>query len=457
MKKVLAFLTALAAFCCTSCNEKQDSINENPPVGDVTITTSAADIPEDTGEITETAEVSDENSDISEPAPELKHYTLSDFKEIKVNLNVQETPPPVKFKEYDLLGIEFEAKKSPCKLPENVKIENICPDSKNSANQLHMEYEEYCQQFMEKYAPVLESEDKPLILQTAFDGKNLYYLADYDTACPLVSHNFEIFRYNPETGENTCICEYSDGTEGLDIPIMMYFDNGLKFYTLNYLENNPSIRVYILDEASGSINKISESEIPFDNYVRNLSSYKSIPVDFTYAIPDMRLEKENRKMTAYTDKIKLETGINNCTPIMSTDNRMCFLQADGDVSILHTFDFEKMEKYTTQFESSDANRAYPIGDNVVVHYVYNQKCMYFIPELGAGFVMQDIERMSSPLGINYYANNSSVSVYGNKLALTNFDIGRYKSFYYEYTLLKDIEYNPIDKNPLKNLYIFEAD
>ncbi len=457
MKKVLAFITALTALFCTACDNKQDNISDNPPVGDVTSAVAEADVSENTGENTETADVSDGNSDSPVSDTELKHYTLADFKEIKVNLNVQETAPPVEFKEYDLSGIEFEAKKSPCKLPENVKIENICPDSENTAKRLRMEHKEYCQKFMESYAPVLESEDKPLILQTAFDGKNLYYLVDYDTACPLVSHNFEIFRYNPETEENVSIYEYSDGTVGFDIPITMYFDNGLQFYVLNYPENSPSISGYILDESSSSINKISEREIPIDNYVRDLSSYKSVPIDFNYTIADIQLENENRKVIAYTDKIKLETDINNCTAILSTDKRMCFLQADGDVSILHTFDFEKMEKYTTHFESSDATRAYQLGNNVLVHYVYNQKCMYFIPELGAGFVLQDVERLTSPLGTNYYANNSSVSQYGNKLALTNFYTGRHSSFYFDYTTLKDIEYTPIENDPLQKLYIFEAE
>ncbi len=452
MKKVLAFLTALTALFCTACNEKNDNINENPPVGDVTSVVSETNISENT----ETSEVSEENSVISQPAAELKHYTLDDFKKIKVNLNVQETAPPVEFKEYDLSGIEFEAKKSPCKLPENVKIENICPRSKASANEMKMEHEEYCQKFMESYAPILEGEDRPLILYTAFDGENLYYLADYDIVCPHQSHNFEIFRYNPETGENTCIYEYSDGTEGIIITNMMYSDNSLRLFVLDYAEKNSIIKVYNLDEISGSINEIPEKEIPFD-YPFEIQStgYKSFQIGMTLGVSGISLEKENRKMTAYTDKIKLETGINNCMPVLSTDNRMCFLQTDSDVAILHTFDFEKMEKYTTEFESSDANRAYQLGNNVLVHYVYNQKCMYFIPELGAGFVLQEVERMSSLLG-NYYPNNLSIDVYDDKLALTNFDIGIYRDFYYSSTFLKDIEYTPVDKNPLKKLCIFDT-
>jgi hypothetical protein len=46
MKKVLAFLTALTALFCTACDNKQDSISENPPAEDITAATSAADISE---------------------------------------------------------------------------------------------------------------------------------------------------------------------------------------------------------------------------------------------------------------------------------------------------------------------------------------------------------------------------------------------------------------------------
>ena len=455
MKKVLAFLTALTALFCTACDNKQDSISENPPVEDITATTSAADISENT----ENPEVSDGNTVNSQPDTELKHYTINDFKEIEVKLNVQKTAPPVEFKEYDLSGIEFEAKQSPCTLPENVKIENVCPDAENTANRFKMEYDEYCQRFMKCYDFILGTTENPLILYTAFDGENLYYLGDYDIACPHVSHNFEIFRYNPETGENTCIYEYSDGTEGITMADMTYFDDGLWLITVDNIENEPEIKTYRIDETSGEMKEdIFEKEIYLDYFSDTQSTdYKSMAIVSYSEDSDIRMEKENRKMTAYTDKIKLETGINSCTLVSATDNRMSFLQADAEVSILHTFDFEKMEKYTTQFESSDANRAYQLGNNVLVYYAYNQKCMYFIPELGAGFVLQDIKRVSPPAGAPYYANDSSVSVYNDKLALTNFDIGRQRDLYHEYTVLSGIELFREYTNPLKKLYIFETD
>ncbi|MBR5512667.1 MAG: hypothetical protein IKV85_01620 [Ruminococcus sp.] len=448
MKKILAFLTALTALFCTACDNKQDSISENPPVGDVTSAVSDTDI-----------SVNTETSVNSDSTTELKHYTINDFKEIKVKLNVQKTAPPVEFKEYDLSGIEFEAKKSPCTLPENVKIENICPDSENFASSSKMEHEEYSKQFIENYAPVLESENKPLIMYTAFDGENLYYLADYDIPCPHVSHNFEIFRYNPETKENICIYEYSNGTEGITLADMTYFDESLWLITVTDIYSEPEIRTYRIDETSAKINEdVFEKEINIDFVVDPHSNgYKPIAFVNYSEESDIRMEKENRKMTAYTDKIKLETGINICTPVLSTDKRMCFLQSDSDVAILHTFDFNKMEKYTTQFESADANRAYQSGNNVLVHYVGSQKCMYFIPELGAGFVLQYIERSSSYLGTSFYINNTSVSEYNNRLALINFDTGINNDLYYINSMLRSTEYTPIENDPLQKLYIFETD
>lgn len=468
MKKILAFLTVLTAIFCTACDNKQDNINDNPPVGDITSAVSETDISEDKSENTKTtsnvsqdkgeskenSDIPDDSDDDSDSSAELKHYTVSDFNEIKVNLNVQETAPPVEFKEYDLSGIVFEAKKSPCTLPENVKIENICPISEASAQQMKMGYEEYCQQFLEFYEPILEAENKPLILYTAFDGENLYYLADYDIPCPRVSHNFEIFKYNPETGENTCIYEYSNGTEGITIVDLTYYDDSLWLLTLESEE----IVTYRFDEASRKFNEdIFEKEIIIEALFSdvNLTNYKCTALISYSNESDIQLVKENRKVTAYTDTISLETGINKCTPALFTDKKMCFLQADSDVSILHTFDFEKMEKYTTNFGTADAKRTYQLGNNVLVHYVGSQKCIYFIPELGAGFVLQDIEKVSSPFGINYNATDTSVNVYGDKLAVANFDIGMYRDFYANNILLRDI-YPPVEKDPLKKLYIFDT-
>ena len=117
---------------------------------------------------------------------------------------------------------------------------------------------------------------------------------------------------------------------------------------------------------------------------------------------------------------------------------------------------EKMEKYTTNFGMADANRAYQLGNNVLVHYVGSQKCMYFIPELGAGFILQDVEKVSSPLGSTYYANNTSVSEYGDKLAITNFGTGMFYDFFANSSFFNEV-YPPVEEDPMQKLYIFETD
>ena len=492
MKKLLAVLTALTALCCTACNEKKTDTSENTPVEDATSAVSETDISEDKSETTETTDVSastakvtedksktttattkasedkGENKDNSDTSADsgsnsnsdagFKNYTIADFKEIEVKLNDQETAPPVDFKEYDLSGITFEAKKSPCTLPENLKIENVCPISESVAQQTKMEHDEYCQQFLENCKPIFEAENKPLILYTAFDGENLYYLADYDIPCPHVSHNFEIFKYNPETKENTCIYEYSNGTEGITLADIKFFDDSLWLITVDNIESEPEVKTYRIDEASGEMKEDDfENEINIDFIADPHSNGYKYSAAVSYSEEsEIRMEKEKRKMVAYTDKLKLETGINKCTPVLYTDKKMSFLQADTSVSILHTFDFEKMEKYTTNFGASDANRAYQLGNNVLVHYVGSQKCMYFIPELGAGFILQDVEQVSSPLGSNYYANNTSVSEYGDKLAITNFGTGMFNDFFANSSFLNDV-YPPVEEDPMQKLYIFETD
>ena len=473
MKKVLAFLTALTAIFCTACDNKQDSISENPPAEDITATTSSADISENT----ENPEVSDGNTVNSQPDTELKHYTINDFKEIEVKLNAQKTAPPVDFKEYDLSGIEFEAKKSPCTLPENVKIENICPDAEINANSFKTEFDEYCQQFLENYAPIIESENKPKIRFTAFDGENLYYLGDYDIACPKVSHNFEIFRYNPETGENVSIYEYSDGTEGVAIADMVY-NNGLFLFTLESdglktqkFDDKTGEFVYAADSFAGQVSVGS-----IDDPIYEANSYKKY-INLNMKLSDtndyeVKLVRENGKITAKSDRYTLETGISLCKKILSDENRLILLQSDNYYSVLHTFDFEKMEKYTTDLSSPMNNiNAYPIGKNVLIYYDYKQRYMYFIPELGAGFNLYEESSPTDPLtSSTLYVDNhfcvdqSLLGISDNELAVLNFETlepGFYLFWngFFDGTPYERIasEYAESNTNPLKKLYIFETD
>lgn len=473
MKKVLAFLTALTALFCTACDNKQNSISENSPAEDITATTSAADISENT----ENPEVSDGNTVNSQPDTELKHYTINDFKEIEVKLNAQKTAPPVDFKEYDLSGIEFESKKSPCTLPENLKIENICPDAEINANSFKKEFDEYCQQFLKNYAPIIESENKPKIRFTAFDGENLYYLGDYDIACPKVSHNFEIFRYNPETGENVSIYEYSDGTEGVAIADMVY-NNGLFLFTLE----SEGLKTQKFDEETGEFVDAADSFAgqvsvgSIDDPIYRANSYKKY-IDLNMKLSDtndseVELARENGKITAKSDSYTLETGIPLCKKILSDENRLILLQSDNYYSVLHTFDFEKMEKYTTDLSSPMDNvNAYPIGKNVIIYYDYKQRYMYFVPELGAGFNLYEESPPTEPLtSSTLYVDNhfcvdqSLLGISDNELAVLNFET-LYPDFYLFWNGFFDgmphekvaSEYAESNTNPLKKLYIFETD
>ncbi|MBR2955040.1 MAG: hypothetical protein IKC21_02615, partial [Ruminococcus sp.] len=430
MKKVLAFLTALTALFCTACDNKQDSISENSPAEDITATTSAADISENT----ENPEASDGNTINSQPDTELKHYTINDFKEIEVKLNAQKTAPPVEFKEYDLSGIEFEAKKSPCTLPENVKIENICPDAEINANSFKKEFDEYCQQFLKNYAPIIESENKPIIRFTAFDGENLYYLGDYDIACPKVSHNFEIFRYNPETGENVSIYEYSDGTEGVAIADMVY-NNGLFLFTLE----SEGLKTQKFDDKTGEFVDAADSFAgqvsvgSIDDPIYRANSYKKY-IDLNMKLSDtndyeVELARENGKITAKSNSYTLETGIPLCKKILSDENRLILLQSDNYYSVLHTFDFEKMEKYTTDLSSPMDNvNAYPIGKNVLIYYDYKQRYMYFVLELGAGFNLyeessptESLTSSTMDVDNHFCVDQSLLGISDNELAVLNFE------------------------------------
>jgi hypothetical protein len=157
---------------------------------------------------------------------------------------------------------------------------------------------------------------------------------------------------------------------------------------------------------------------------------------------------------------------------LSDENRLILLQSDNYISVLHTFDFEKMEKYTTDLSLPIGNvDAYAIGKNVFIHYNYKQQYMYFIPELGAGFNLYEGSSPTEPLTSSmlyidnsFYVEKSLLGISDNGLAVLNFESLNpdfylfWNGFYFD-TPYENIasEYAPSDTNPLKKLYIFETD
>ena len=155
--------------------------------------------------------------------------------------------------------------------------------------------------------------------------------------------------------------------------------------------------------------------------------------------------------------------------VLSDENR---LQSDNYYSVLHTFDFEKMEKYTTDLSSPMDNvNAYPIGKNVLIYYDYKQRYMYYIPELGAGFNLYEESSPTDPLTSstlhvdNYFCvDQSLLGISDNELAVLNFetlfpDFYLFWNGFFDGTPYEKIasEYAESNTNPLKKLYIFETD
>lgn len=368
--------------------------------------------------------------------PVFTEYNAEDFADISVKLNKQETEPPIGVTEYDLSGIDFEEKQSPCKLPENREKYVSLPPWREDID---------IETFLEEYKETLDTPCKPDIDITAFDGENLYYLADYDNFCDQFtnnSHCFEIYRYSPKTGENTCIFEYSDTAEQYS-PSQIKWHNGSLWLMSVWT-------IYRLDEEKGELTDaftfpssqystcyihegeqlMVESAFYADNVSHTLWEYsdsenKWVELYSGETLPKMYCGKivsetvENRTANIECEDFLLRTGLRGASLEASTENNLFFLVNDSTSTILYTYNLPKKERYTLDLSDLGGNiRIYPIGDNILISNSDGYYA-YIIPELGALFNLMTPDYTNySHMNYNIY---SRISTYGDKAAITRFN------------------------------------
>lgn len=425
MKKTIAFLTSLAALCSLiSCeeNEIEDIKGDSEVVQEETVSTETpteADLP-------------------------FREYKAEDFTDIKVKLTMQQTAPPVKVEEYDLSWIEFEPKIPLCALPENRSIEKFMPYYESDAENYDMTPEEYAEEYMKLYEPLLDKPVYPSIECITSDGENIYYVAKYDKFCNFKAHDFEIYRCNPETKENECIFTYSDTDVSFTINDMAYYDDELWIMgeygksRYNAIPKNDGISVEGNNESEESSDEPLEGVFRADKETNTLELSFSPPDDSWhiqgfYRTDDNRLissyiqytgtESENcfykyngnaweeidspkygnctlfngefvtsyeRNKSLFTEcsRFTLDTGLRSSVShvVAVSDKRATYMVIDSLSTILYTYDFEKMERYIIDLTSFGQYYAYyPAGDNIILQQITGNYGMYIIPELGAAF------------------------------------------------------------------------
>ncbi len=411
MKKTIAFLTSLAVLCSlVSCEE-----NKSDSKGDTDVI---------------------QSEEVTEAEILFREYTAEDFTDIKVNLNKQQTAPPVELNEYDLSWIEFEPKVSVCALPENRSIEKILPHYESDAQYYDMTPEEYAEEFMKLYEPLLDKPVYPSIECTATDGENIYYVAKYDKCCNYKTHDFEIYRCNPETKENECIFTYSNTDESFMVNDMAYYDGelwvignysllkGYVYESLNGIfradtetntlelsfsppddrwhiqgfyrtDDNRLVTSYIQYTGEGSENCFYE----YNGNSWEKSEYKKYGVSIPYNGDFVTCYEKNKSLFTECSRFSLDTGLRSANLAAISDNRATYLLNDSLSTILYTYDFEKMERYIIDLTSYGREYGcYAAGDNILLHQPTGKSGMYIIPELGAAF---EIFRADFEPGMDY--------------------------------------------------------
>lgn len=452
MKKTIAILTALAALCSlVSCDEKNEDSKGNTEIIQ-----------------------SEETTEAEMP---FREYKAEDFTDINVKLNKQQTAPPVELKEYDLSWIELEPRVSVCALPENRDISKIVPFYISDAANYDMTPEEYAEEFMKLYEPLLDKPVYPSIEKTAFDGEYIYYVVKYDKCCYVNYHDFEIYRCNPETKENECIFSYSDPDMSFTVYDMAYFNDelwimgeygkpsdyvavnssGISVEGYNKSEESsdePLEGIFRADKETNNLelvlgadgtkstqmlyqpdeNRLIASFVSFPNDTYKLDFYEykgntweemDSPESNNYTLFNgefVTSYEKNKTLFTECSRFSLDTGLRSSVShvVAISDKRATYMVTDSLSTILYTYDFEKMERYIIDLTSFGQYYAYyPAGDNIILHQTTGDYGMYIIPELGAAF-----ELFKGELTTTYDINNGEIDTYyciysaNGKIAIT---------------------------------------
>ncbi|MBR3900569.1 MAG: hypothetical protein IKJ60_03355 [Ruminococcus sp.] len=443
MKKTIAFLTSLAALCSLiSCeeNEIEDIKGDSEVIQEETVQTEThteADLP-------------------------FREYKAEDFTDIKVKLTMQQTAPPVKVEEYDLSWIEFEPKVPLCALPENRSIEKFMPYYESDAENYDMTPEEYAEEYMKLYEPLLDKPVYPSIECITSDGENIYYVAKYDKCCNYKAHDFEIYRCNPETKENECIFTYSDTDVSFSVYDMAYYNSELwiigeydksrdnvihygdrisaegcnnsdessdeplegifradkETNTLElvfWTDDNSTMQMFYQTDEKRLISSFvtfgnTENELKFYEYKGNAwEEIHSLENNTCILLNDDFVTSYEKNKSLFTEcsRFTLDTGLRSAYLAAISDNRATYLLKDSLSTILYTYDFEKMERYIIDLTSYGREYGYyGAGDNILLHQPAGKSGMYIIPELGAAF---EIFRADFEPGMDYRSGEVYIS------------------------------------------------
>lgn len=428
LKRILAITAIFALISAVSCSKKNEDSKENSAadytaestsaivseeskensaddytstlVSDTSETTTEKDMTTAPTSYTTAAEITDteETENISGTAAvkgEFKEYVLEDFTDITVKFNMQESNIPqsaAEYEVYDLSQLDFNYPKAECEFIED------------------------------------EEQSQPIIRCTAFDGRNFYYLACYDIhnlgtgiAYAPKMHYFNIFRYDTSTGENDCIFSWKNDSDGYNLESMIYHDDALWLLGKSGTWQDADIEIFRLvssenmlvksltiPDCKGGMLHISDGGnllvkgTENDDFSGNFCIYRhngewekisdGFNNDTNYVTvmggEIVKVISEKRNITIESESLRLSTGIRGSKLVYYSDERVMFLTDTNNLRCLYTYDLKKKTRYI--MDLTDFGReftAIPTGDNLIIK---NYDFTYIIPEIGAGFTLEDI-------------------------------------------------------------------
>ena len=398
--------------------------------------------------------------------PVFMEYSADEFTDISVNVNKQDTSPPAAIQEYDLSDITFGKKLPTCHLPENRKEHFF------EMTVEHINEEERNKQYLEKYKDSFDTPCSPNITAAAFDGERVYYIVDYDYhSFANCTHCFDIYSYDPKTGENKCVFEYSDVSQYID-PLQLKWHDGSLWLSGN---DSTDAAIYRVDMETGKLADAKTfsdcfyvsfyeyggdrliAEVYPDNFELWERSDETKEWDMIYSgenSPKMycgEIVSENvadRELTVECSSFKLNTGLRKGTLEAASQNNLTFITVDSVSSFLYTYNLPEKERYILDLTAiGESIHVYPLGDNVILKQG-DGYFAYVIPKLGAVFNLMN-SAISDPMDPKT-GEVAYSAIYGGKAALLK--TAEPKNAIYS---SDKIDFTPSEDPLLKKLLIIE--
>ena len=414
MKKFLALIFAFTmCISAFSCEEKKQ--NDDTP----------DEVSDDVAETPEVPEIPDTGDTVVENS--FREYAESDFTEITVPLNYTDDPAPVALHQLDFPDYDFGERLAPCKTSDDPsQFDPMNPERFHGYSWTDENGVEHKPE--STYMKVLDVPEKGVVTGAVYNDGKVYITVSYDNFC-IGCHEWSIYAYDIYSTEMKEVYRYSDyqRESGYGAWIDPYIEDGHIVFS-SYLADDDKCVVYSIDLETGEEKQIYESsdyvyisdgvdkvlfcdaasaegkrdkvELTLKEYDFTTGELKTITENeetkmYNVAASDLtayiRKPVDSRKCELVTGQYCVKTGVTNASIVYASDKK-AIIVTEGDVRVLHTYDFEKMEHYITEIGKT-IGQFISYGENVIFSQNSEHSDVYYIvPELGRAMtVAKDID------------------------------------------------------------------